>query len=77
MKQRVLVFSVDAMVYEDLQHLRSCRNTKKVFSERLRRPAYQEHLPDGNLPGTYYDPDRLLSGQPRRDQQYAFYDRQY
>lgn len=31
MKQRVLVFSVDAMVYEDLQHLRSCRNTKKYF----------------------------------------------
>ena len=31
MNQRVLVFSVDAMVYEDLQHLRSCRNTKKYF----------------------------------------------
>mgnify|MGYP000435275596 CR=1 FL=1 len=31
MKQRVLVFSVDAMVYEDLQHLRGCRNTKKYF----------------------------------------------
>lgn len=31
MKQRVLVFSVDAMVYEDLQHLRNCQNTKKYF----------------------------------------------
>lgn len=30
-----------------------------------------------DVPGTYYDPDRLLSGQPRRDQQYASYDRQY